>query len=103
MRLRISPLLNVSILMALGKGFSIFYFILLPVFYAEKIITAQEIGIIGAIFIVLVIVGALVVARWLHKLETKKLIQFSSLIALFSTFILLVGALQKDVTLLIIA
>ena len=103
MNLRISPLLNVSILMGLGKGFSVFYFVLLPVFYAEKIITAQEIGIIGAIFIALVIVGALVVARWLHSLETKKLLQLSSLIAIFSSCILLIGVTHNNVNNLIIS
>ena len=101
MRFRIPPLLNISILMALGKGFSVFYFVLLPVFYAEKLITTEEIGIIGAIFIVLVIVGAIFVARSLHKLETKKLLQLSAVIAACSSVILLIGVEQKNLNLLL--
>lgn len=103
MKLRISPLLNVAILMALGKGFSIFYFILLPVFYAEKLIDAKIIGVLGAIFIALTIVGALFVARSLHKLETKKLLQLSSIAAIIASCILLVGTQQKNINILFIS
>lgn len=103
MKFKISPLLNVAVLMGLGKGFSIFYFILLPVFYAEKVITAEGIGIIGAIFIVLVIMGAIFVARWLHRIKTKKLLQLSSIFAIIASCILLVGVQQKNVNILFIS
>lgn len=83
-----TPLVNLALLQALVKGFSIFYFVLLPVFYAQKFITVVQLGYIGALFIMFLIIGAVVVARWLHKLKTKNLIQLASCIALFSSFML---------------
>lgn len=88
---------------ALVKGFSVFYFVLLPVFYAEKLIGSVQVGYIGALFIVMLILGAIVVARWLHGLDTKKLLQIASWIAILASLVLLASTLLHDLTLLIVS
>ena len=92
---------NLYAIQVLVKGFSVFYFVLLPVYYAEKLIGSAQLGYIGALFIVLLIIGAVVVARWLHGLDTKKLLQGASLIAILATAVLLIGSLQDNLVLVI--
>lgn len=88
---------------ALVKGMQVFYFVLLPVFYAQGVIDSKELGYIGALFIVMLIIGAIIVARWLHKLQTKLLLQISFFVSAISTFILFFGALQNNAYILTIA
>jgi hypothetical protein len=83
--------INLYIMQALAKGFTVFYFVLLPIFFAQNIINSQQLGYIGAFFIAMLILGAVLVARWLHSLETKTLLQLSSVAAIVaSSFLLMV-------------
>lgn len=93
--------LNLSVLVALAKGFTVFYFVLLPVFYAEKFIGAKALGYIGAIFIAMVIVGALMVAKWLHNWATKSLLWLTAWVALFATLLLLVAVSMSNLALVV--
>lgn len=103
MKLQIEPVVSLYILQALVKGFTIFYFVLLPVFYAEKFINSPELGYIGALFILLLIIGAIIVSGFLHNLETKKLLIISSFLTILSSFLLLISALERNVILLLIS
>ncbi len=93
-----SPIVRLYLMQALVKGLQVFYFVLLPVFYAQGVIDSKQLGYIGALFIVTLIIGAVSVAKWLHNLQTKTLLQISCLISIFSTFILLSGSVQRNVT-----
>lgn len=103
MHFQAKPLLRLYILQSLVKGFSVFYFVLLTIFYAEKLISAQALGYIGGLFIILLIIGAVIVSSSLHTMETKKLLQLSSLVSIIASFLLLFGAIEKNVPFLIIS
>jgi FSR family fosmidomycin resistance protein-like MFS transporter len=83
--------LTLSFLHALGKGFSVFYFILLTVFYARGQISNAQIGYIGALFILFVIAGAGLVAHWLHRHTTRSVLIISAIIAVFVNTLLLLN------------
>jgi len=100
MESKAKSLTSLYVMQALAKGFSVFYFVMLPVFFAEKLITSKEIGYIGALFIGLLIVGALVVARWLHGLETRTLLLLSSCVSIFASVILLLGSINDSLALI---
>lgn len=89
-----------SIVVALAKGISVFYFIMLPIFYAEGVISTKALGYLGALAIAMVIFGAVIVARWLHSLSTKKLLMLSAWTLIFSTIILFLGLEFKNILLL---
>src|SRR6266496_1982389 len=76
--------LRLYALPALAKGFSVFFFVLLPVFYAQKYIASLEVGYVGALSIAMLVCGALIVTKWLHKLATKLLLQVSAWLGLLS-------------------
>jgi MFS family permease len=95
--------LNLCVLQVLSKGFNVFYFVLLTVFYADHLITSEQLGYIGAIFIGLLIVGAVFVARWFHSLSTKRLLQLASWVSIISTALLFVGAVQKSLAIIIVS
>lgn len=95
--------LNLSILVSLAKGFTVFYFVLLPVFYAEKFIDAKMLGYIGALFIVMVILGALAVARWLHMWSTRALLHLTAWAALLATLMLLIASSGQTLPLVVAA
>jgi hypothetical protein len=95
MNLKSEPLVNLYFLQALTKGMSVFYFVLLPLFYAEKFINSTQLGYIGGLFIVLLIVGAVIVSTYLHHMEIKKLLKIASILTICASFILLVGSLEK--------
>lgn len=80
--------LFVSILQALLKGFSVFYFLLLPILYATDVISAEELGYVGALLIVGILVGALAVTYALHSRRKTALLNIS-LLLLFGATILL--------------
>lgn len=92
MEVKPKSLASLYIIQALAKGFSVFYFVLLPVLYAEELITTSQLGYIGALFILMLISGAVVVARSLHGLTTKKLLQLASLVSVFASSLLLLGS-----------
>lgn len=97
------PQLNLYIMQPLVKGFSVFYFVLLPIFYSEKLLDSIKMGYIGGIFIVMVILGAVVVAQWLHSLTTQRLLQVSSVVALGASLVLFTGVVSKNILLLFFA
>jgi MFS family permease len=88
---------------ALAKGFSVFFFVLLPVFYAQKFIVSLEVGYIGALSIAMLVVGALVVGKWLHNLPTKLLLQVSAWLGLLSAGLLYLGVTTHSLPLFIVA
>src|SRR6266567_9134138 len=88
---------------ALAKGFSVFFFVLLPVFYAQKFIVSLEVGYIGALSIAMLVVGALVVGKWLHNLPTKLLLQVSAWLGLLSAGLLYLGVTTHSLPLFIAA
>jgi MFS family permease len=95
--------LDLCVLQVLSKGFNVFYFVLLTVFYADGLITSDQLGYIGAIFIGLLIVGAVFVARWFHSLSTKRLLQLASWVSIISTALLFAGAVHKRLAVIIIS
>lgn len=78
----------ISVLQALLKGFSVFYFLLLPILYATHIISAEKLGYIGALLIVGILAGALAVTYRLH-IYRKTHILYASPSLLFGATILL--------------
>ena len=94
---------QLSILHALGKGFSVFYFILLSVLYARGMISDIQIGSIGTLFIVLVIVGAALVARWLHRHQTRTILIFSAWTSLLASSVLLLSVRYESALTLFVA
>ncbi len=94
-------LINLYIMQALAKGFTVFYFVLLPIFFAQNLISSKQLGYVGAFFIVMLIAGAVIVARWLHNLETKTLLQLSSLVAIGASTILFIASWQQSFAMLL--
>jgi len=84
-------IIYISVLQALLKGFSVFYFLLLPILYADKVITAEQLGYIGALLIVGILVGALAVTYKLHVHHKTRLLQ-ASLALLFGATLFLFWA-----------
>jgi FSR family fosmidomycin resistance protein-like MFS transporter len=91
-----------SLLHALGKGLSVFYFILLTVFYARGQISNAQVGYIGALFIIFVILGAGLVAQWLHHHTTRTILIFSACISVCANTLLLLTASSQSYLLLFI-
>lgn len=88
---------------ALSKGFSVFFFVLLPVFYARKYLDSFEVGYIGALSIVMLVVGALAVTKWLHNLSTISLLRKSAWLGLISAGLLYLAAGAHSLPLFIVA
>ena len=103
MKLEAKPLATLYILQALTKGLSTSYFVLLPVFYAKKLIGSAAIGYIGAAFIVALIIGAVAVARRLHSLSTGVLFRLAAAMAVVAGCVLLAGTSLKLTGLLTVA
>lgn len=95
--------LKLYILQALSKGFAVFYFILLPIFYAQNFITSSQIGTIGGSYIIALIFGAFMVARWLHTLETKSILLICSILTIISSTILFFANQSLNVSSLFLA
>jgi len=96
-------LFDLYVLTALAKGFPVFCSVLLPVFYAEKLLTAKGLGYIGALFIGMTITGALVVARWLHGLNTRRLLQLAAWGTIGGSALLFAGMASRNILLLVLA
>ncbi|MGF7229042.1 MAG: MFS transporter [Candidatus Saccharibacteria bacterium] len=94
---------DLYVLTALAKGFPVFCSVLLPVLYAEKLISAQLLGFIGALFITMTIMGAIVVAKWLHGLDTRRLLQFAAFGTIGASSILFVAVANQNIPLLMFA
>ncbi|MGB4768467.1 MAG: MFS transporter [Candidatus Saccharimonas sp.] len=94
---------DLYVLTALSKGFPVFCSVLLPVLYAERLINAQAVGYIGATFIVSTILGALLVARWLHKLTTRRVLQAAALGILLGSSIIFAALSIQNIAALILA
>lgn len=97
------PLVSLYILQGLTKGLSTSYFVLLPVFYAKKLIGSAAIGYIGAAFIAALIIGAVAVARSLHSLSTRTLLRLAAAIAVIAGCVLFAGAWLKLTSVLVLA
>lgn len=95
--------LDLYILTALAKGFPVFCSVLLPVLYAEKLITAQMLGFIGALFIIATIGGATIVAKWLHGFNIRRLLQLAALATIVASIVIFVAMVAKSMPLLIAA
>ena len=81
-------LLFIALLQSLLKGFSVFYFLLLPILYAIGTITAEQLGYVGALLIVGVLIGALAVTYKLHIHHKVRLLQASLALLFISTVLL---------------
>lgn len=88
---------------AVVRSITLAFFVLMPVMYAEKLIKAQEMGMIGALTIALVIVGALTVARSLHTLTTRRLLMLGGALALVAATLLVAGTISKNLALIVSA
>lgn len=95
--------LDLYVLTALAKGFPVFCSVLLPVLYAEKLINAQLLGFMGALFIAMTIMGAVVVAKWLHSLDTRRLLQFAACGTIGASSILFIAMANQNMPLLMVA
>jgi len=103
MKRRAEGSLDLYVLTALSKGFPVFCSVLLPVLYAEGMIAAEAIGYIGAIFIGSTITGAVVVAKWLHALDSRRVLQAAALGAIAASSFIFVAMTIQNIGLLIVA
>ncbi len=103
MKLLAQKSLDLYILTALAKGFPVFCTVLLPVLYAQHLITAKVLGYIGALFIVLTIVGAIAVAKRLHNLDTRQLLQLAALGTIAASSLLFIAMVTQNVPLIAVA
>ena len=103
MKLFAKKSLDLYILTALAKGFPVFCSVLLPVLYAQQLIDAKALGYIGALFIVFTIIGAIVVAKRLHNLDTRQLLQLAALGAIGASSLLFIAMTNQDIPLLTLA
>lgn len=101
--LRTPKTFDLYILTALAKGFPVFCSVLLPILYAEKVITAQILGYIGTLFIVSTIAGAVVVAKWLHRFDIRRLLQLASLGTIVASIVIFIAMSTRNMWLLIAA
>jgi MFS family permease len=79
------------------------YLVLLPVFYAAHIISSKQIGYIGALFIAFMMLGAVTVVRWLHALETRKMLLGTAFVSMAACTLLLLGSRSSVLPLIIIS
>jgi FSR family fosmidomycin resistance protein-like MFS transporter len=103
MELTPQPPRSLYVLPPMAKGFTTFYFVLLPVFYVAHIISSKQIGYIGALFIAFLVLGAVAVVRWLHALETRKMLIGAAFVSIIASILLLLGSSNKSLPLIIIA
>lgn len=92
--------LDLYVLTALSKGFPVFSSVLLPVLYTQQVIDAKALGYIGSLFIAFTITGALVVAKRLHNLDTRKLLQLAAFGVIGASSVLLIAMLMRNLALL---
>lgn len=95
--------IDLYVLTALAKGFPVFCSVLLPVLYAQHLIDAKALGYIGALFITFTIIGAIVVAKRLHGLDTRRLLQLAALGAIGASIILYAAMISYSIPFLTIA
>lgn len=94
---------DLYVLTALAKGFPVFCSVLLPVLYAQNIISAQTLGYIGALFISFTIIGAMLVAKWLHNFDTRRLLQFTAIGTIVASGFLYIAVVAQNIPLLVAA
>jgi FSR family fosmidomycin resistance protein-like MFS transporter len=97
------PPRSLYVLPPLAKGFTTFYFVLLPVFYVAHIINSKQIGYIGALFIAFLILGAVAVVRWLHALETRSMLVGAAFASVLASSLLVIGSMRSDLPLIIVS
>jgi|GEM_PF-1916612 len=103
MRIVLSERVVFYLLPAVVRSMTIAFFVLMPVFYAGGLIEAQEMGMIGALAIGMVITGAFLVARWLHRWSTRKLLLVGGALAVLASLLLFLGVLSKYLALIVSA
>src|SRR5688500_9382275 len=103
MKLFAKKSLDLYILTALAKGFPVFCSVLLPVLYAQHLIDAKALGYIGALFIVFTIIGAIVVAKRLHNLDTRQLLQLAALGTIGASSLLFIAMVTQNIPMLALA
>lgn len=103
MKLFVQKSLDLYILTALAKGFPVFCSVLLPVLYAQHLIDAKALGYIGALFIVFTIIGAIVVAKRLHNLDTRQLLQLAAFGTIGASSLLFIAMINQNIPLLALA
>lgn len=94
---------DLYVLTALSKGFPVFCSILLPILYVENIINVEAIGYIGAVFIAMTIIGALLVSKWLHQQDTRTMLRVASVGVISASVVILVAINFGSIALLTIA
>ena len=94
---------SLYVLPSLAKGFTTFYFVLLPVFYAAKLISTKQIGYVGALFIVFLILGAVAIVRWLHRVPTRTMVIWAAFISVLASSLLLAGSSHRNLVLIAIS
>lgn len=95
--------LRVYILPLLAKSFTLDLFILLPVLYSRKVISSFEVGYFGAMSIGLLVVGALVISRWLHHKQSRDILILGSWLGILATFLLGIGLSTHSIWLILLA
>jgi len=103
MKLLTQKPLDLYVLTALAKGFPVFCSVLLPVLYAQHVIDARALGYTGALFIVSTIIGAIIVAKRLHNLDTRQLLQLAAVGAIGASSLLLIAMTSRSIPMLAVA
>lgn len=91
------------ILKSISKGFSVYFSMLLPVLYAQGVISSFQVGYIGALMIASMVVGAFIVVHKLHQYETKHLLYGASVGIMVFAGLMIIGTYSKSDTILTIA
>jgi predicted MFS family arabinose efflux permease len=92
---------RIYLLPVLAKSFTVDFFVLLPVLYSHKIISSVEIGYFGAISIAMLVVGAIIISKWLHREQSRNVLILGSWLAVLATLLLEAGLIANS-TLLIL-
>jgi hypothetical protein len=85
--------LRLYLLPLLAKGFTVDFFVLLPVLYARKIISSVQVGYFGALSIAMLVVGALLISKWLHRKASRDVLLLGSGLAVLATSLFGAGIL----------
>jgi FSR family fosmidomycin resistance protein-like MFS transporter len=93
----------IYVLPLLAKSFTVDFFVLLPVLYAQKMIGSVQIGFLGSISIAFLVAGALVVSNWLHRWSSRSVLLLGSWLSLASVLLLAGGIISRQLWLLYIA
>lgn len=94
---------RIYLLPVLAKSFTVDFFVLLPVLYAHKIITSAEIGYFGAMSIAMLVLGALVISKWLHREQSRNVLIIGAWLAILATLVLGIGLITNSTWLILLS